>query len=157
MAELGGPPEDQPLYLLDLNVFFDATRKRKATPAAEKIVAAAFNNSVRLYSTLPAGQVVALLTIETVVEAPLSTIWSQYGQQAAISREVFDRYFSGLAQGAALIIRDVQALKVPVSLGEIRQYGAFQPPQFYRRMRAGSPENRLASSELHPAMTVLVS
>ncbi len=110
-----------------------------------------------LYSTLPVGQVVALLTIDTVVEAPLAHLWEQYGQQAAIEREAFDAYFSGLSQGAALIIRDVQALKVPVSLDEIRQHGAFQPPQFYRRMRAGSPENRLTSSELHPALRLLAS
>lgn len=48
VAELGASPEDQPLYLLDLNVFFDATRKRRATDAASKIVAAALNNGVRL-------------------------------------------------------------------------------------------------------------
>lgn len=41
----------QPLYLLDLNVFFDATRKRRATPAAEKILAAALNSGVRLAVT----------------------------------------------------------------------------------------------------------
>lgn len=40
-----------PLYLLDLNVFFDATRKRRSTPAAEKILAAALNNGVRLAVT----------------------------------------------------------------------------------------------------------
>lgn len=51
MADIGGGPEEQPLYLLDLNVFFDATRKRKATPAAGRIVAAAFNNGVRLAVT----------------------------------------------------------------------------------------------------------
>lgn len=110
-----------------------------------------------LYSTLPVGQVVALLTIDTVVEAPLNEIWSLYGQQAAIRREAFEAYFSGLATGAVLIIRDVQALKVPVSLDEIRQHGAFQPPQFYRRMRAGSPEIRVTASELHPAMRLLAS
>lgn len=110
-----------------------------------------------LYSTLPVGQVVALLTIETVIEAPLSVLWEQYGSKAAISREAFEAYFSGLDQGAALIIRDVQALKAPVSLSEIRQDGAFQPPQFYRRMGAGSPEARLSSSELHPARRLLAS
>lgn len=41
----------QPLYLLDLNVFFDATRKRRGTPAAERIVAAALNSGVRLAVT----------------------------------------------------------------------------------------------------------
>ena len=110
-----------------------------------------------LYATLPEGQVVALLTIDTVVEAPLGEIWNRYGQKAAIRREAFDAYFTGLETGAALIIRDVQAMKVPVSLNEIRQHGAFQPPQFYRRMRAGSPELALTASELHPAMQLLAS
>lgn len=113
--------------------------------------------SAWLYSTLPVGQVVALLTIETVVEASLDDIWKQYGGKAAISHQAFDAYFSGLNQGAVLIIRDVQALKVPVSLNEIRQHGAFQPPQFYRRMRADAPESRLTTSELHPAIRLLAS
>ena len=51
VSELGALPEDKPLYLLDLNVFFDATRKRRATDAAGKIVAAALNNGVRLAVT----------------------------------------------------------------------------------------------------------
>ena len=110
-----------------------------------------------LYSTLPDGQVVALLTIDRVEEAPLSTLWNLYGHHAAISREAFDMYFLGLNRGAALLIRDVQALTNPVSLDEIRQHGAFQPPQFYRRMRAGAPQSRLSTSELQPALRVLVS
>jgi GNAT superfamily N-acetyltransferase len=51
VADAGDAPGVQPLYLLDLNVFFDATRKRRATPAAEKILAAALNSGVRLAVT----------------------------------------------------------------------------------------------------------
>ncbi|ALL13160.1 GNAT family N-acetyltransferase [Caulobacter henricii] len=41
----------QQLYLIDLNVFFDATRQRRFTPAAEKILASALNSGVRLAVT----------------------------------------------------------------------------------------------------------
>ncbi|MFN3574084.1 MAG: ASCH domain-containing protein [Phenylobacterium sp.] len=109
-----------------------------------------------LYSTLPVGQVVAVLTIDEVVEAPLTDLWQRYASRAAIAREDFDAYFAGLSQGAALIIREVQALKSPVSLSEMREGGAFQPPQFYRRVRAGAPEARLSKSELHPALRLAV-
>lgn len=51
MADADATPDVQPLYLLDLNVFFDATRKRRATSAAEKIVAAALGSGVRLAVT----------------------------------------------------------------------------------------------------------
>lgn len=51
IADAEGAPDMQPLYLLDLNVFFDATRRRRATPAAEKILAAALNSGVRLAVT----------------------------------------------------------------------------------------------------------
>ncbi|MFN3574083.1 MAG: GNAT family N-acetyltransferase [Phenylobacterium sp.] len=44
-------PDVQPLYLLDLNVFFDATRRRRATAAAEKIIAAALSNGLRVAVT----------------------------------------------------------------------------------------------------------
>lgn len=109
-----------------------------------------------LYSTLPVGQVVAVLTIDEVVEAPIADLWRRYGAHAAITQKDFDAYFAGQSHGAALIIRDVQALKTPVSLSEIREGGAFQPPQFYRRMRAGAPEARLSDSELHPVMRLAV-
>ncbi len=105
-----------------------------------------------LYSTLPVGEVVAVLTIDEVVEAPLAELWQRYAPRAAIAKEDFDAYFSGLTHGAALIIRDVQALKAPVSLSEIREGGAFQPPQFYRRVRSGGPEARLSNRELHPVL-----
>lgn len=109
-----------------------------------------------LYSTLPVGQVVAVLTIDDVVEAPLEDLWRRYGPHAAIKQEDFDVYFAGLSHGAALIIRDVQALKDPVSLSQMRESGAFQPPQFYRRVRPGAPEARLSKSELHPIMRLAI-
>lgn len=105
-----------------------------------------------LYSTLPVGQVVAVLTIDRVIEAPVSELWRRYECRAAIARADFDAYFLGLDHGAALIIRDIQALKAPVSLSEIREGGTFQPPQFYKRVRAGGPEARLSSRELLPVM-----
>jgi predicted transcriptional regulator len=109
-----------------------------------------------LYSTLPVGEVVAVLTIEKVVEASLDELWKRYGRYAAISRPAFDVYFAGLNCGAALIIRDIQALKNPVSLHVLREGGAFQPPQFYRRVRAGAPEARLCDGELHPVIQLAV-
>ena len=108
-----------------------------------------------LYSTLPVGEVVALLTIETVVEAPVERIWQLYGLRSAISKSAFETYFDGLKSGAALIIGDVQSLKVPVSLQEMREHGAFHPPQFYRRVHPDAAGRRLASSELFPPVTMV--
>lgn len=51
VADVEAGPETQPLYLMDLNVFFDATRKRRTTEAAEKILAAALSSGVRLAVT----------------------------------------------------------------------------------------------------------
>lgn len=51
VADAEAGPENQPLYLLDLNVFFDATRKRRTTKAAENILAAALGSGVRLAVT----------------------------------------------------------------------------------------------------------
>lgn len=109
-----------------------------------------------LYSTLPVGQVVALLTIDEVVERPLPELWRLYGPHAEIAREDFDNYFRGLSHGAALVIRDVQQLKTPVSLKEMREHGAFQPPQFYMRLRAGAPHERLSKRELYPLIRLAV-
>lgn len=108
-----------------------------------------------LYSTLPVGEVVALLTIETVIEAPISHIWHLYGSRSAISQAAFESYFDGLDSGAALIIGDVQPLKTPISLEEMRQHGAFHPPQFYRRVHHDATGRRLAASELFPPVTLV--
>ncbi len=109
-----------------------------------------------LYPTLPVGEVVAMLTIENVVELPLDDLWGRYGRHAALSRTAFDAYFVGLSLGAALIIQDVQALKEPVSLQALRESGAFQPPQFYR-VRQGGPGTRLWESELHPVVRLAIA
>ncbi len=51
-VDVGGASRSgQPLYLIDLNVFFDATRQRRFTPAAERILASALNSGVRLAVT----------------------------------------------------------------------------------------------------------
>lgn len=110
-----------------------------------------------LYSTLPMGQVVALLTLNEVVEAPVCEIWRRFGSSAAVSQSEFDTYFVGADRGAALVIREVQALKVPVSLKDLRERGSFQPPQFYKRIRPGAPETCLSKSELHPVVRPLVA
>lgn len=111
--------------------------------------------SAWLYSTLPVGEVVALLRIETVVEAPIAELWERYSGRASIPKAAFDHYFTGLGSGAALIIRDVQALKKPISLEEMRQHGAFHPPQFYRRVAEDAAGRRLASSELCPPVQLV--
>lgn len=51
VTDIDATPDVQPLYLLDLNVFFDATRRRRSTEAAEKILAAALSNGIRLAVT----------------------------------------------------------------------------------------------------------
>lgn len=51
VPDTSAAPGARPLYLLDVNVFFDAMRKRRSTSAAEKILAAALNNGVRLAVT----------------------------------------------------------------------------------------------------------
>lgn len=108
-----------------------------------------------LYSTLPVGEIVALLKIETVVEAPIAALWELYGPKASISKAAFDSYFAGLESGAALIIGDVQPLKTPISLQEMRRHGAFHPPQFYSRVSPEAAAKRLASSELYPPVRLV--
>jgi predicted transcriptional regulator len=70
-----------------------------------------------------------------------AVLWRRFGRDAVISRQDFDEYFAGLETGYALVLRDVIALRPTLPLEVLRnKAGEFHPPQFFKKLNAGSVE-----------------
>jgi len=96
---------------------------RRARPAI------APGQPVAIYSTTPDAAVVALCRVSGVdVDTP-AALWPRVATSSGIERAEFDRYFEDAEIAVALHLADVLTLKVPVSLGQLRTGGPFQPPQ----------------------------
>lgn len=84
---------------------------------------------VAIYSTIPDAAIVAVCRVSTIdVDTP-ADLWRRVGDYSGIARLEFDGYFAGRDTAVALHLTDVCALQVPVPLGQLRNSGAFHPPQ----------------------------
>lgn len=96
---------------------------------------------VWIYSKIPRGYLEALAIVDNVVEACPRQIWEDFGDRTGISRSEFEAYFSGLDYGYAILFHQIIGLNPLISLTDIRQrICGFQPPQFFKRLSAGSAE-----------------
>jgi predicted transcriptional regulator len=109
---------------------------------------------VWIYSTLPRGSVEALGVVHTVVAAPPTAIWREYGQRSGITKEEFDAYYAEADTAYAIVFSSVEKLDLTFALAEIRrQLNSFHPPQFFKRLASGGPELDLFSSALPLPLT----
>ena len=104
---------------------------------------------VWIYSKLPRGCIEAVGVIDEVVRAPPRRIWQTYGARTGISRAEFDSYFADAIVAFAILLRDIQQLAPVLTLMHLRRnFTLFHPPQFFRRLDAGSAELNLFQSAL---------
>ena len=100
-----------------------------------------------IYSTRPRACVDAFAVIDAVHELEPTELWRRFGRDASITRQDFDEYFAGLEIGYALVLRNVIALRPTLALESIRiKAGAFHPPQFFKKLNAGSVELAILKS-----------
>lgn len=96
---------------------------------------------VWVYSKLPKGEVCALGVVDEVVASSPEEIWDAFGDVSGISERDFYAYFSGTSIGYAIVFKEISALNSGLSLSAIRsKVGAFQPPQFFKRLSSSGPE-----------------
>jgi predicted transcriptional regulator len=89
--------------------------------------------SALIYATSPRMELIATFQIASVVRAPLGQLWESVRDIAGVTRTEFETYFAGLELGIAIGIADVEKLRAPVKLNEIRaSLGKFHPPQGFR-------------------------
>lgn len=96
--------------------------------------------TVWMYAKLPVGSIVGHVKVESVDCSSPAQLWRRYGSVSGLSKQEFFDYFSGVTQGVALVLREKNRLKKPLTLESIRQVDeAFHPPQFFARVTPGHP------------------
>lgn len=118
--------------LLDGSKQVELRRRTVSLPAGSR---------VWIYGTKPHGSIDAYGIVGRVHVATPAHIWKLYGDLTGLIRTEFSEYFRGCDRACAIAFSSVVPLPRPASLNEIRtDIGAFFPPQFLKRLRAGSEE-----------------
>ena len=87
---------------------------------------------VIIYATKPVGAVVGTAHIDRVCHGAPSLLWEEYHSQVGVTQQEFGRYLHGLSTAYLLILSDVHRLTCPLTLEDMREIAAFQPPRSYR-------------------------
>ena len=85
-----------------------------------------------LYATTPVRALLGTCIITSVISAPLSDLWREYGSRANLAYHEFKRYFEGVEVGTALTLDEQRPLSRRVPLQDLRADPiGFRPPQSF--------------------------
>ena len=87
--------------------------------------------TVWIYSTAPVREVIGTAVVVSVDRMGTAALWHAYGDRGAVSRGVFDDYFSGVSEGHAISLGGVRRLGTPVDAARLEALD-FATPQSYR-------------------------
>src|SRR5688572_21637747 len=86
---------------------------------------------VWLYVKKPLAAVIGRASVSEVHSMSPPRLWQRFSTSTGLTRGEFFTYFSGVSQGCALELSNVERLSEPITLLELRKAGpSFQPPQF---------------------------
>jgi predicted transcriptional regulator len=86
---------------------------------------------IAIYSSSPAQEIVGVVEVESVVEAPASTLWMLNGNKGGgLTRSELRSYFSGKPKGYAVMLGQVLRPLAPIEPTKIVQ--GFRAPQSFR-------------------------
>ncbi len=109
---------------------FDGSKKVELRRVRPKVSA---GDSVLVYVSTPVRALVGAFEVERVMEARPHELWDQVKENAGVTREQFDSYYSGAANAYGIVVGQVRQLPEPVMLYRLRQIvSGFRPPQSYR-------------------------
>jgi predicted transcriptional regulator len=87
---------------------------------------------VLIYSSSPTRALLGTAVIHAIEAGTPHSLWPQVRDTAGVTRAEYRTYFAGSEIAVAISLRDVRALKRPLSLDELRaQWPWFRPPQSY--------------------------
>jgi predicted transcriptional regulator len=66
-----------------------------------------------VYATAPLKRIVGIARVLSVVEGSLDALWTQYGTIGGITRDEFNRYFTGVSEGSVLLLAEPTILTEP--------------------------------------------
>ncbi|WP_454762324.1 ASCH domain-containing protein [Caulobacter segnis] len=90
---------------------------------------------ILIYSTSPTQAIVGSASISGVKRLQLDALWEQHGDAACIDRETFDGYFTGLDEGYAILLEDVQPFARHVAAADLKEQFGFVAPQSFMYLR----------------------
>ena len=85
---------------------------------------------VIIYATRPLAAVVGTACIDSICHGTPSILWEEYQPQMGVTRQEFDQYLRGVSTAYLLILSNVQRLTSPLTLEDMRETTAFQPPRW---------------------------
>jgi predicted transcriptional regulator len=96
--------------------------------------------TIWIYAKLPVGSIIGRAKVSAVhFESPLM-LWRKFGAVSGLSKTEFFDYFDGVPQGTAVELTESRRLDCSFSLASLRRFNArFQPPQFFARLKLGTP------------------
>jgi predicted transcriptional regulator len=87
---------------------------------------------VFMYVSAPTMALRGAFEVSQVLHDSVSGLWESVKGNAGLTKEEFEKYFAGKAEGYAIVIRNVWKLPNPVRLARLRkERGGFSPPQSY--------------------------
>jgi predicted transcriptional regulator len=87
---------------------------------------------VIIYATRPVGAIVGTAYVDRVLFGPPASLWESHQAQMGITRDEFDTYLSGVSTAYLLMLTRARHLPHPLTLEDMRESAAFQPPRSYR-------------------------
>jgi predicted transcriptional regulator len=94
-------------------------------------------DTVLIYSSSPEMALLGSAWVEEILGGAPRDLWSQVKDQAGVSRQEYDEYFSGASMAIGIRLGSVQRLSRPIPLRELRErWPWLRPPQSYRYVDA---------------------
>lgn len=91
---------------------------------------------VAIYSTLPAGAIVATACVAQIEQRPKRDMWRTHRHTLGVSEVEFNSYFEGRSHAVGVHLDSIAQLDVPVSLSQMRAMGVQNPPQQWMYLRS---------------------
>ena len=104
---------------------------------------------VWIYTKAPEAMITICVTVDRIVKGSPRDIWQSHRADLGVSHDEFEAYFGDTQTGCAIFFKEVEDVSPGVALSEIRSKSkGFHPPQFFKKLKEGSPELKLFRSRL---------
>jgi predicted transcriptional regulator len=104
---------------------------------------------VWIYTKAPEAMISICVTVDRIITGRPEEIWQSHRSHLGVSLDEFQSYFGETETACAIFFNRVEDLSPGVALSEMRSKSkGFHPPQFFKRLREGSPELKLLRSRL---------
>lgn len=87
---------------------------------------------VVVYVSSPIQQIWGTFEVDRVIEKPIDELWTLVYNDAGLSKDEFDNYYSSCERGCGIYLKK-PTNRVPINLIDLKKWwSGFHPPQSYR-------------------------